>query len=148
MANIFDHDNTTNNQLELSYELLYLLQWLVEHESETFKKIILRAVRNGLKTKPMTTNAEVAQHSIIDFLDMLDSLLVEATQEEDVQRVLDRQRLPELNHIDASVCDQATVQGSLDKTTTTIAQSPHKNPREVLLKELLRRWKPQKGVQH
>jgi hypothetical protein len=145
--NVFDNDN--NNQLELSYELLYLLRWLVEHESETFKKIVARAVRHGFKQpNGNQQNVEMLQHSIVDFLDMLDTLLIESVHEEDVQKILDRQRIPELDHIDASACDQETVQLSLDKATTVLEHKPDKNPKDVLLKELLKRWKPQKNVLH
>ena len=35
-------------QILLTYELLYLLQWLMDHESEALKKIIVRAYKEWI----------------------------------------------------------------------------------------------------
>ena len=38
-----------DNQLIVSAELLYLLQWIVEKESHKIKDIIVRSLKKGLK---------------------------------------------------------------------------------------------------
>jgi hypothetical protein len=142
--------NNENNQCELSYELLHLLKWLLEHESSTLKKIIARAVRSGLREQLSTNNplngmnSESIQNSIIDFLDLLDFLLHEAISDNSLRKALEQNLMPAVHKIDSNVCDRATVQGSLDKTTDHLEHFPNANAKELLYKELLKRWKPSK----
>lgn len=143
--------NNDNNQFILSYELLYLLQWLAENEAEALKKMITRAFKKGFQ-HPLGESqdyielelSETMQQSIVDFLGLLDMLLVETSNEQGVRKVLHRNMLPVINQIDAKQCDEATVELSLEKTTSRINQHPEQNPQEILFKELLKRWKPQK----
>lgn len=140
-------DNNEISQYELSYEFLYLLKWLIENESETLRKIVIRAVRNGFKRQinPIDALEQGIQTSIIDFLDLLDSLLVEVLHEQSVKKVFDRNMIPALDQIDSKACDKAMVESSLEKATTTVEHSPEKNAKEILFKEILKRWKPQKN---
>lgn len=151
MTNHDQFNSDGNGQFVLSYELLYLLQWLIDNESETLKKMINRAIKQGFKEQRMQSNdivevqiSDNIQQSIVDFLGLLDTLLMESTNENSVQKVLQSNQIPALNHIDSSVCDNETVQGSLDKTTSKLKGHPEQNAQEILLKELLKRWKPQK----
>jgi len=50
--------------------------------------------------------------------------------------------MPAIDQIDSTVCDDATMRFSIEKTTRKIEHNPDINPREQLLKELLKRWKP------
>lgn len=141
-------------QVLLTYELLFLLQWLIEHESEALKKIIVRALKNGFND-PDFRNHEMIEmhisdpnihHCIVDFLGLLDALLIESTAELTVQKNVERNLIPALNHIDSTICNDETVQGSLKKTTAFLHNHPEENPQEILLKELLKRWKPDKKL--
>ncbi len=65
-----------NQQLVVSTELLYLLEWLITYEQETLKKMVSKALNEGLhKTLKADTQAlqnspspEHLQQNIIDFL--------------------------------------------------------------------------------
>lgn len=150
------NDNTFNptheGQVLLTYELLFLLQWLIENESEALKKIIVRSLKNGFNDPDFRNHEIVEMHitdpsihqCIVDFLGLLDALLIESTTELSMQKSVERNLIPALNHIDSTICNDETVQGSLKKATNQIHQHPKENPQEVLLKELLRRWKPDK----
>ncbi len=144
-SNLFDIDN----QCELSYELLHLLKWLIEHESPTLKKMVARALRNGLREELHSSNAfvsdvtsEAVQTSIVDFLDLIDALLHETISESSIKRALEQNLMPAINKIDSTICDKATLQGSLDKTTDHLEHHPNANGKELLFKEILKRWKP------
>lgn len=137
------------NQCELSYELLYLLKWLIENESQTLKKTITRAMHNGLREKLTHGNrslnpmdSQSIQNSIVDFLDLLDSLLHEELNEESMIKVLAQNLSSSINKIDVRVCDKTTVQYSLEKATHQLEDHPNANPKEVLFKEILKQWKP------
>jgi len=145
-------DNTffKDTQFTLSYELLFLLRWLTAHDQERLKKIIDRALVSGLQdelkrgTASMKNSGfeEDAHNSIIDFMDLLETTLFESMNEQTVKRALQKNLMPAIDQIDTSVCDDATVRFSVEKATS--AHSHHENPKELLLKELLKRWKPSK----
>lgn len=152
------HENTTlpyssEGQILLTYELLFLLQWLIEHESDALKKIIARSLKNGFNDPDLRSQEVVEMHisdpnihqCIVDFLGHLDALLIEATAEIDIKKNTEYTLIPALKHIDSSICDNETVEGSLKKANSRMHQN-RDNAQEVLLKELLRRWKPDKKV--
>jgi hypothetical protein len=151
--NSFDPEN----QCELSYELLYLLKWLADHEEGTLKKIIARAVQQGFKHKIVNTDSTIdeftnegIQHSIVDFLDLLDILLHDSLNEQSIKTAQQQNLMPDINKIDSNICDSNTVQTSLDKTSAHLENYPNANAKELLYKEILKRWKPQtkKKIQH
>ncbi len=148
--NPFDNDKATQNQFVLSYELLYLLQWLIEYEADTLKKMITRAVKVGFKEKSEISHdvvelqvSDSIQQSIVDFLGLLDSLLLEVQHDYNIQKILHQNLVPALKQIDSTVCDSATVESSLEKTSAKIEHSPEQ-AQEILFKEILKRWKPHK----
>lgn len=141
----------TNNQLTISYELLYLMQWLLENEPERLKKLIVQALHKGLKeemqkavkNKTLTTNEEL-QYSVVDFLTLLESLLQEAINEQTLKNIAEKKLMPALDHIDGKECDSSMVQSSIEKASSRLETHPQENPQELLFKELLKNWKPDK----
>ncbi len=105
-------DFTANGNALLSFELLYLLQWLMEHESDSLKNLIEQATKNGFTKKTMQSNDFVElqfndpniQSSIVEFLGLMDSLLIEVESEQFVENILTRTSLPALKQIDSFNC--------------------------------------------
>lgn len=145
-------DFTADGNALLSFELLYLLQWLIEHETDSLKTLIEQATKNGFKKRTIQSNDFVElqfndpniQSSIVEFLGLMDSLLLEIESEHSVENVINRASLPALKQIDSTFCDDDLVQASVEKTTTRLKHHPNENPKETLCRELLRRWKPAK----
>ncbi|MFI5333302.1 MAG: hypothetical protein ACHQVS_04340 [Candidatus Babeliales bacterium] len=141
----------SHNQFVISYELLALLQWLVEHDAERLKKIIARALQNGLKKdiqnfKVYAADAqsnEDIQHNIVEFFGLLEALLVETMNEHAMQDAVEKNLMPAIDQLDSTICDDATIRSSVEKATLKLDKSPQDNPQEVLFKEILKRWKPQ-----
>lgn len=138
-------------QITLSYELLQLLAWLTENEPDKLKKLVKYAYNNGLKEEIILTRrskdsslADTMQYTLADFLSLFEMLLQEVSEENNLQKVVEKKLLPALDHIDSTACDGATVQTSLEKATSKIEAQPHINPQELLFQELLRSWKPKK----
>lgn len=144
--------DNNNNQFVVSYELLHLFRWLFDHEQETMKKLMTKSLRNGLSDKLYAIQAhkeettQEIQQSVVDFFALLETLLYEIINEEEVRRIVQRNLIPAIDHIDATVCDTATVALSLAKATSALENNPNTNAKEVLCKELLRRWKPAKKL--
>jgi hypothetical protein len=161
MINNNDSSNN-NNQFVISYELLCLLRWLTEHDAERLKKIISRAVVIGLKDELLKMehffdkhkkdmpeaehNLEEIQYSIVEFFGLLEALLIESLNEHAVQQAVEKNLMPAIDHIDATVCDNDTVRTSIEKATSKSEWNSKENAQEILFKELLKRWKPQKNV--
>ncbi len=138
-----------NSQFVLSYELLVLLRWLIDHDENKIKKIIGNALKSGLQEElQLLDNTEnVAelnelQHSITDFLSVLESLLIETTGEHIKEKARQQKLLPSVDRIDTTLCDDTTVRFSLEKATSELADNPNANAKELLFKELLKRWQP------
>ena len=138
-----------NAQFVLSHELLYLLRWLIEHDANKLKKIITKAVASGLREEMQKVDntaelnlSEDMHHSIIDFFELLEELLLDAINDHVAQKAREKNLLPAIDQIDSTVCDDATVRFSVEKATKKMELNPNANPKEQLLKELLKRWKP------
>lgn len=144
-----DSFNNNNNQFVVSYELLALLKWLMDHDIDKIKKMITKAYASGLKNDiarlqnhQQDMSLDDIHFTIIEFLGLLDTLLVELTNEQMVQRAIEKNLIPTIEHIDSSMCDDATVRSSVEKATAS--STAQENPKTILYKELLKRWKPNK----
>lgn len=141
-----------DKNLTISYELVLLLQWLVEREPEKLKKLIKQALSQGLQEslrknqdQPELSNDEI-QYNIIDFLVLLESLLHETLNEERLKRIIEKKMMPALDNIDGQECDQATVDFSVEKASSRFENHPNENPQDLLFRELLKCWKPNKNT--
>jgi hypothetical protein len=142
-------DTRKGSQFVLSYELLALLRWLADHDADKLKKIIGKALTSGfqgelnqLNQTDETVLVDEMHHSITDFLSLLESLLIETVRENLQQKAKYQNLMPAVDQIDSTICDDNTVRFSLEKATEVIENNPTANPKEMLFKELLKRWKP------
>lgn len=142
-----------DNQFSLSYGLLILLQWLTEHESAKLTKIITKALNSGLREELDNAHntqlqdpdfQESLQYSVVDFFSILETILAQQLNDQDKQKAREKNLMPALEQLDASLLDKDTVNSSLGKVATFIKDNPHENPTQLLFKELLKTWKPQK----
>lgn len=135
----------------ISFQLLQLIRWLIEHDQEVLKKLIGRSLRNGLddvlqQQASRYDTDEHLQQDIVDFFSLLEALLFEHLHEEDAKRLKERVMIPAADHFDAAVCDDTLMAMSMEKAAITIENNPFVDPKEVLCKELLKRWKPGKKL--
>jgi len=145
--------NEESSQLTLSYELLYLIRWLVENEPEQLKKIIQTALDSGLKEdfkQTYSTDQEKAvdamHYNIVDFLNLLEGLLHESINEHTIKNVMQKKLMPAIDQIDTTECDTFMVQESVEKASNEFEQNPKNNAQDILFKELLKSWNPEKKI--
>lgn len=142
----FSHD--TSAQFALSYELLHLLEWLNTKDVTRLKKIIDKAISEGLHDKIQRSHAaennsvQAMHHHMIDFFDLLDELLLTSINEHIQKKARQKNLFSTLDHIDSNICDTETMRSSIEKTTQQLDHFPQENPQEQLYKELLKSWKP------
>ena len=135
----------------VSYELLKLLQWFIEHEQDTLKTLLAEALNKGFKEELLTVNnpdkeqsIEHLQENIIDFFTLLETLIHETAHEHEAKHHIQQTMIPAIYHIDTNTCDATSVALSVAKATAAVENKTGENPKDVLCKELLRRWKPLK----
>lgn len=141
-----------NDQFVISYELLQLFKWLFENEQETLKKLIERALANGLDSRisqrvTQESSQEDLQQSIIDFFALLETLLYELTSENEIKKIVEKNLMPSINQIDSKACDQSILAASVNKASSVWENNPEQNPKDILCRELLKRWKPSKKIE-
>jgi hypothetical protein len=142
-----EHDT----QLVLSYELLCLLRWLIEHDATKLKKMVSKAVASGLyehirllDKKSSAYDQEDMQDNILDFLGLLETSLLECMSDHVTHKARSTNLLATVEQLDTTLCDPDIMMSSLEKVATSTHKNPALNPQEMLYKELLKRWKPEK----
>ena len=87
---------------------------------------------------------EDIQAIIIDFFELCETLIAEVEHEQSVKKVSAKNLMPTIDQIDSQQCDDDTLRSSIDSITMELDQTPQKSAREVLYKEILKQWKPNK----
>ncbi|MEX0671756.1 MAG: hypothetical protein WD068_00200 [Candidatus Babeliales bacterium] len=148
-----NNKKSSNEQFVLSYELLALMQWIITHEPQGLKRIISKALSHGLgdyiteSDEPLSQNeVQTLQHAIIEFLTVMDHLLLEVSNERAVKNALERNLMPALDQIDTSACDDSTIKSSLITASSKLERNPNQNAKDLLYKELLKKWNPDKKI--
>ena len=139
------------NQLSVSFELICLLRWLLENDSNKIKKMISKALHAGLRKEIQENRLyskdftmEDVHNILLDFFDMTEALLTDSLNEHAIQKALEKNLMPSIDRIDSSECDEATVNFSIEKATLKAEKDPKENIQNILMEELLKRWKPRK----
>lgn len=154
--NYFLEITDRDEQFAVSYELLCLLRWLIEYDGDRLKKMVARAVSKGLNERIQhiqTYNDEEAledaHENMIEFFGTLETMLIEAVQEQYTQQNLQKRLIPAIEFIDSTVCDDSLVQESIEKANLQAERKSNENLQEIFLKEILKNWKPaKKNVAH
>lgn len=140
-----------DGQFVISYQLIRLLQWMMEHDTDKFKKIVRRALAQGLaeemRADHLLTEAEAvhsAHEVVLAFFASLEQVLAEALDEQAIKQATDRKLMPAIEHVDCSELDDVTLKSSIEKATAQCDENPQTSPQDLLFKELLKRWKPDK----
>lgn len=149
---MFNHDEFNANRFVISYELLTLLTWIIEHEDKILARLVKKAFNGGLKHhikgQPATSDAQLAedaQQTIIDFFGILESHMLDVLDEDTAQHAMEKNLLPAIDQIDTMACDTITMRKSIETATHTPEVTTAEQAKEILCKELLRHWKPAKN---
>lgn len=142
------NDEQNPNQFVITYELLALIVWIIEHEDRLLEKLVKKAFASGLKDAIKkneqiddTQLLEEAQQAIIDFFGILESHMLDALHQQSIKRALEKNLFPSIDKIDTSTCDDIMVRTSIEKAIN-IPNASQETAKETLYKELLKQWKP------
>lgn len=145
-----------NTKLNLSYELLLLLKWLITHEEQKFRQIINKALKHGLKSQieKTLTHDDLAddlkkqpETQIIEFFHTLEDFLYDS--------IASNTKKNKTVHLDTFVhqIDSLAKQDDLmidtmNSTFKTLDKDPYANAKETLMKEFIKKWKPVDEIMH
>jgi len=143
----------SDDQFIVSYELLYILQWLLTYEQDAFAKLVQKsfvkgsqATNNSQQDYDQTEESEYLQNSVVDFFSFLEQEVAKASNQESIQHILQKNLLQTLDHIDPTIFDPAIVQSSMIMTAEKIHPQKNHQAKDFFLKELLKQWHPKKGM--
>ena len=139
-----------DDQFIVSYELLYILQWLMIYEKEAFTQLVHKAFIQGSQapteddTYDQFEEAEYLQSSVIDFFSFLEEEVDNVAQAEAMKHIMQKNLLKTLDHIDPKIFDPAIIKASMMATAEKVHSHRNHQAKDLFLKELLKKWTPKK----
>lgn len=145
-----------DKHLSLSFELIYLMGWLLKHEKGMLNSLVKHALKNGLAQDLENVHfdqdndsSKELQAIILDFLSFLERSLAKNLDANDAK--LNAKHESE-NHADdtAKAIDiktrlQRAKQLLAKELTEEKSSSSKKNNRESMFNQMLKNWKPNKS---
>lgn len=142
-----------NDQFVISYELLYILHWILKYEPSALKELVYKAFAKGIDDKmshddivSQVQNSEDIQNSIVDFFAILEDHVNTITEEATTKHLMHNQILQTLTHIDPKRFNSDTIKSSMMATAEKIDVKNKIEAKQHLLKELLKQWNPKKDT--
>jgi hypothetical protein len=148
------HEIDTNEPFSLSVELLRLMRWIAHNDPESLRRLVNRAISNMedpttfLTDAPNNGDADHAQQDITNFFMLMDNFLIESLNEYHSKSSLRTQMIPAVARIDSETCDTTLVHASIELAANKMQKNPQGNPRDILIEELIKRWKPHHENMH
>lgn len=135
-----------DDQFIVSYELLYILQWLMTYEKEAFTHLIHKAFiqGNNQETYDQIEESEYLQNSVIDFFSFLEEEVENACESQSMKHIMHNNLLKTLDHIDPKIFDPAIIKASMVATAEKLRPQHHQQAKDIFLKQLLKKWTPKK----
>lgn len=139
------------DQFVVSYELLYILQWLMMYEKDALAQLVHKAFVQGSQTAQEQYEAHdideenaYLQHSVIDFFSFLENEVEDVAQAESIKHIMQTNLIKTLDHIDPKIFDPAIIKASMMATAEKVAPESNHQAKDYFLKQLLRKWTPKK----
>lgn len=139
-----------DDQFIVSYELLYILQWLITYEKEALTDLVHKAfmqgsqANNNIETSDQFEEAEFLQNSVIDFFTFLEEEVENACENESIKNIMQSNLLKTLDHIDPKLFDPAIIKASMMATAEKVNPEHNQQAKAYFLKQLLKKWTPKK----
>lgn len=140
-----------DEQFVISYELLYVLHWLLKYEKTELSNLITQAFVKGyeekLKEQDMYSKiqySEEMQHSIVNFFNFLEHQISMMSDTQTHKTIMHQNIIKTLDQIDPERFDYDTIKSTVMATADKIRPKNQNDAKELFLKELLKQWNPKK----
>lgn len=114
---------TMNTSLSLSFELIYLIGWLLKNEKQMLNTLIKNAIKKGLGQDLNAINPqdhskvnEQLYNTLIDFLNFMEDSLLNNMDELQVDTKTEKAMLAALRKVDLDALDVNAVRTSMQQT--------------------------------
>ena len=138
------------DQFIVSYELLYILQWLMMYEKDALAALVHNAFIQGSQlshdyiSDENSQESDDLQNSVIDFFSFLEEEVQNISQAESMKHIMQKNLLKTLDHIDPKIFDPAIIKASMMATAENVGPKRNHQAKDYFLKQLLRKWTPKK----
>lgn len=140
-----------DEQFVISYELLYVLHWLLKYEKTELSNLITQAFVKGyeekLKEQDMYSKIQYSddmQHSIVNFFNFLEHQIAAMNDTQTHKTVLHHNIIKTLDQIDPMRFDYDTIKSTVMATADKMKPKNQDDAKNLFLKELLKQWNPKK----
>ena len=149
-----------NTSLSLSFELIYLMGWLLKNEKTTLNALVKHAIKNGLGKDLKTINpddyskvSDQLYSTILDFLVYLEEALAKNLDNIKLETSTSEDNLSTLN-IENDVQDINNVKLNIHQTKADISKEIQKRlagaqdpdqVKKLLYEHIIKNWKPTKN---
>ena len=150
-----------DTNLSLSFELIYLMGWLLKHEKSQLNELIKNALKNGLAQDLQKIDSygcvqmnDELYGTILDFLSFLEKSLAKSMDSTSVPLQGEDAIFPTLKKLDQENLDLKNIKLSIQKARDLLSKNSEgkQDPAEqtelaknVLFEHILKGWKPAKG---
>lgn len=142
-----------SKNFSLSFELIYLMAWILKNEKAKLHGLIEEIVKKGFATEisqmvnyPQDPKTVEKLHlTILDFLIFMEDSLLESLDKKDFNLKIQVGLKPTLEKINTQNIDAKTIWRSTQQTKSLINKDENKTPedlKKILLNQLLQNWNP------
>lgn len=135
----------------LSFELLYLMEWLLKHDKKRLEVLIKHALDNGLAEELETIEIsnkdkinELFQKTFLGFISFLENALHECIEKTESRQQIRNTVMSSLAKLNLSSVDSSTLLASLKQAELELkSDTSHSRSKEILLQKILKNWNPE-----
>ena len=152
-----------NSSLSLSFELIYLMGWLLKNDKAKLKKLVAEAIEQGfidevdaLSDADYLLLSDHMQSTVEQFMESLEDAITEGVQQSEGHGLVAQDLAPTLQKIDTDNLDEKTVFTSMQQTKKKLFHkkkgkakqeslvSSEAEANAILFERLLKNWHPTK----
>ena len=155
-----------SSSLSLSFELVFLMNWLLKNEKAMLGDLIKHAIKHGfdkdvkqLESIDFSQISDQFYYTILDFLLFLEEALEKDLKKEKLDKQAEKAILPVIKKIQNESLSDDTIKTSLQQTkaylinvvknnsNSTCENNGEKSVKDVLFENVLKNWKPTNSEQ-
>ncbi len=140
------------SNLLLSFELLYLIDWLLKNEKKSLHKLIKQAVDNGfaielnkITSPPTSQTSEALQNTFLDFITHIEDALLDSLDNIEKREDIEHGLMSAFNNLNINNIPSTIILSSLRQAEMELRKQNITNKQasqKVLLKKILKNWEP------
>ena len=150
-----------NTSLSLSFELIYLMGWLLKNEKSTLNALVKHAIKNGLgkdlneiDPNDYSKVSDQLYSTILDFLVYLEDALAKNLNSTSFEGEPSEEILKALKNFENDNSDEQIIKMNVQRTKTDISKVIQKklagaqdtdSAKKLLYEHIIKNWKPSKN---